>query len=95
MIHESASIEGVLVKATMDCAAAASVCDRETAYRVFQHGRAVFCSGAQNLLSLHAFGGINIKLYDTYFAARVKACDTRFDQIFFIVDNRIHPLLLG
>ncbi len=32
MIHESASIEGVLVKATMDCAAAASVCNRETAY---------------------------------------------------------------
>ncbi len=27
MIHESASIEGMLVKATMDCAASASVCD--------------------------------------------------------------------
>ncbi|MCP4600751.1 MAG: hypothetical protein GY847_09500, partial [Proteobacteria bacterium] len=40
-------------------------------------------------------GGINIKLYDTYFAARVKACNTRFDQIFFIVDNRIHPVLLS
>ncbi len=31
MIQESASIEGMQVKATMDCAAAASVCDRETA----------------------------------------------------------------
>ncbi|MCP4524563.1 MAG: hypothetical protein GY833_01425, partial [Aestuariibacter sp.] len=47
------------------------------------------------MLSLHAFGGINIKLYDTYFATRVKVCDTRFDQIFFIIDNRIHPVLLG
>ncbi len=47
------------------------------------------------MLSLHAFGGINIKLYDTYFAARVKACNTQFDQIFFVVDNRLHPVLLG
>ncbi|MCP4529558.1 MAG: hypothetical protein GY833_27130, partial [Aestuariibacter sp.] len=95
MIQESASIEGMLVKATMDCAAAASVCDRETAYQVFKHGKAVFCSGAQKLLSLHAFGGINIKLYDTYFATRVKACDTGFNQIFFIVNNQMHPVLLG
>ncbi|MCP4528416.1 MAG: hypothetical protein GY833_21220, partial [Aestuariibacter sp.] len=94
MIQEAASIEGVLVMATMDSAAAASVCDRETAYRIFEHGRAIFCSGAHGLLSLHAFGGVNIKLYDTYFAARVKACDTQFDQIFFVVDNRIHPILL-
>ncbi len=47
------------------------------------------------MLSLQAVGGINIKLYDAYFAARVKVCNTRFDQIFFVVDNRIHPVLLG
>ncbi len=69
MIQEPASIEGVLVKATMDCAAA-SVCDREKAYQVFKCGKAVFRSGAQKLLSLHAFGGINIQLYDTYFAGQ-------------------------
>ncbi len=38
---------------------------------------------------------MGIKLYNTYFAARVKACDTRFDQIFFIVDNKVHKVLLG
>ncbi len=65
MIQEAASIEGVLVTVTMDSATAASVCDRETAYRIFEHSRAVFCSGAHGLLSLHAFGGVNIKLYDT------------------------------
>ncbi len=84
-----------MVQATMDCATAASVCDQETAYKVFQKGKAVFCEGAKDLLSLHAFGGINIELYDTYFAARVKACDTRFDQIFFIVNNKLHKVLLG
>ncbi|MCP4603890.1 MAG: hypothetical protein GY847_25780, partial [Proteobacteria bacterium] len=95
MIQEPAEIEGVQVKATMDCGAAASVCDREVAFEVLEKGEAVFCSGAHKLLSLHAFGGVNIKIYDTYFAARVKACDTQFDQIFFIVNNRIHLVLLG
>ncbi len=47
MIQESTSIESMLVKAIMDCATAASVCDREAAYQVFKHGKAVFCSGAQ------------------------------------------------
>ncbi len=83
MIQESAPIEGVQVQAAMDCAAAASACE------------AIFCQGSQKLLSLHAFGGINIMLYNTYFAARVKACDMHFDQIFFIVNNKLHPVLLG
>ncbi len=65
MIQEPALIEGVQVKATMDCGTATSVCDRETAYQVFENGKAVFCSGVHKLLSLHAFGGINIKIYDT------------------------------
>ncbi len=95
MIQESAVIEGVQVKATMDCATAASVCDRETAYKIFQSGKAVFCQGSQKLLSLHAFGSINITLYDRYFAARVKACDTCFNQIFFIVNSKLHPVLLS
>ncbi len=57
------------------------------AFKVFENGKAIFCSGAHKLLSLHAFGGINIKIYNTYFAARVKACDAQFDQIFFVVNN--------
>ncbi len=36
-----------------------------------------------------------MQLYETYFAVKVKAFDTVFDQVFFIVNKAAHPVLLG
>ncbi len=47
------------------------------------------------MLSLHGFGGMRVQLYETYFAAKVKTFDTVFDQVFFVVNKAVHPVLLG
>ncbi len=36
-----------------------------------------------------------MQLYEMYFAAKVKAFDTVFDQVFIIVNKAAHPILLG
>ncbi len=45
-----------------------------------------------NLLSLHGFRGMRINIHETYFAAKVKAFDTVFDLVFFVVDKVAHPV---
>ncbi len=95
LIHEQCNIEGVNIRAFADCRAAASVVTQEFAYAIYKKGEAVWREGASNLLSLHGFGGIKVLLCETYFAAKVKAFDTVFDQVFFVVNNAVHFALLG
>ncbi|MCP4547139.1 MAG: retroviral-like aspartic protease, partial [bacterium] len=95
LLHEQCNIEQVNVRAIADCGAAASVVTREFAYHVYQNGDAIWREGASNLLSLHGFGGIQVPLCETYFAAQVSAFDTVFDQVFFVVDKAVHMALLG
>ncbi|MCP4539893.1 MAG: hypothetical protein GY832_22365, partial [Chloroflexi bacterium] len=95
LIHEQCNIEGVNVRAIADSGAAASVVTREFAYSVYKQGDATWREGASNLLSLHGFGGIRVPLCETYFAAQVRAFDTVFDQVFFVVDKAVHMALLG
>ncbi len=95
LIQEECDIEDVSIKAIADCRAAASVVTWEFAYSVYKGGEAVWREGASNLLSLHGFRGMHVHIYETYFAAKVKAFDTVFDQVFFIVDKVVHPILLG
>ncbi len=95
LIHEQCNIEGVNVRAIADCSAAASVVTREFAYAIYKSGEAVWREGASDLLSLHGFGGIKVPLCEMYFAAKVKAFDTVFDQVFFVVDKAVHFALLG
>ncbi len=47
------------------------------------------------MLSLHGFGGLKVPLCETYFAAKVRAFDTVFDQVFFVVNKAVHFALLG
>ncbi len=79
----------------MDCRATASVVTREFAYVVYKTRKAIWREGASDLLSLHCFGGIKVPLCEMYFAAKVKAFDTVFDQVFFVVDKAVHFALLG
>ncbi len=95
LIHEQCNIEGVNVRAIADCGAAASVVTQEFAYAIYKTGEAVWREGASDLLSLHGFGGIKVPLCETYFAAKVKAFDMVFDQVFFVVDKAVHFALLG
>ncbi len=76
LIQEECEIEDVTIKAIADCGAAASVVTREFTYSVYKTGEEVWREGASNLLSLHGFGGMCIQLYDTHFAAKVKAFDS-------------------
>ncbi len=94
LIQEQCDIEGVSIKAIADCRAAASVVTREFAYSIYKTGEAVWREGASDLLSFHGFRGMKVQLYETYFAAKVKAFDTIFDQVFFIVNKAVHPVLL-
>ncbi len=93
LIHEECHIENVWIRAITDSRAAVSVITREFAYNVYKN-EAVWREGASNLLSLHGFG-TKVSIYETYFAAKVKAFDTIFDQVFFIVDKEAHSVLLG
>ncbi len=95
MITVPVMIEGVPMNACVDTGAAANVCTREEAYKVYQGGKAIFQEGARELLSLTAFGGSKVELEETFFAARVNAFGRTFDQLFFIVDNDRQHLLLG
>ncbi len=95
LIQEQCGIEGVSIKAIADCGAAASVVTWEYAYSVYKTGEAVWREGASDLLSLHRFRGMKVQLYETYFAAKVKAFDTVFNQVFFIVNKAVYPVLLG
>ncbi len=38
---------------------------------------------------------MRVQLYEMYFAVKVKALDTVFDQVFFVVNKVVHPVLLG
>ncbi len=95
LIHEQCNVEGVNVRAIADCGAAASVVTQEFAYAVYLTGEAIWREGASDLLSLHGSGGIKVPLCEMYFAAKVRAFDTTFDQVFFVVDKAIHCDLLG
>ncbi len=95
LIHEQCNVEGVNIRAIADCGAAASVVTREFAYAVYKTGEAIWQEGASDLLSLHGFGGLKVPLYETYFTAKVKAFDTVFDQVFFVVNKAVHFALLG
>ncbi len=69
MITIPVLIEDVLMNACVDTGAAANVCTREEAYKVYQSGEAIFEEGACELLSIIAFGGGKVELEETYFAA--------------------------
>ncbi len=69
MIHAEATIDGVRVNAFIDTGAAANVCTHPVAYQAYINGKAVFREGASCLLSLTAFGGSKVNLYETFFAA--------------------------
>ncbi len=88
-------IDGVDMQACVDTGAAANVCTREEAYKVYINGEAIFQEGASELLSLQAFGGGKVELEEAFFAAQVEAFGATFDQLFFIVDNDNQHLLLG
>ncbi len=68
MITIPVLIEGVLMNACIDTGAAANVCTREEAYKVYQSGEAISQEGARELLSLTAFGGSKVELEETFFA---------------------------
>ncbi len=95
MITVPVLIDGVEMQACIDTGAAANVCTREEAYKVYMNGEAIFQEGAKDLLSLTAFGGGKVELEETFFAARVEAFGATFDQLFFIVDSDNQHLLLG
>ncbi len=95
LIREQCDVKGVSIRAIADCRAAASVVTQEFANSIYKTGRAVWREGASDLLSLHGFGGMKVQLYETYFAAKVKAFDTVFDQVFFVVNKAVHSVLLG
>ncbi len=95
MITIPVLIAGVPMNACDDTGAAANVCTREEAYKVYMQGDAIFQEGARELLSLTAFGGSKVELEETFSAARVDAFGATFDQLFFIVDNDSQHLLLG
>ncbi len=95
MITIPVVIDGVEMKACVDTGATANVCTREEAYKVYMNGEAIFQEGAMELLSLTAFGGSKVNIEETFFAARVEAFGTTFDQLFFIVDSDQQHMLLG
>ncbi len=95
MITVPVWIDGVEMKACIDTGAAANVCTREEAYKVYMNGEAIFQEGAWELLSLTAFGGGKVELEKTFFAVQVEAFGATFDQLFFIVDSDNQHLLLG
>ncbi len=88
-------IDRVEMKACVDMGAAANMCTREEVYKVYMNGEAIFHEGAGNLLSLTAFGGGKMDIEETFFAARVEAFGSMFDQLFFIVDSDQQHVLLG
>ncbi len=69
MITVPVTIEGVPMNACVDTGAAANVCTREEAYKVYHGGKAIFQEGARELLSRTAFGGSKVELEETFFAA--------------------------
>ncbi len=71
------------------------MCTWAEAYKVHMNGEAVFREGARDLLSLTAFGGSKVHIEETFFAARVRAFGTTFDQLFFVVDSDQQNMLLG
>ncbi len=95
MITIPVMIDGVQMTACIGTRAAANVCTREEAYKVYMSGEVIFREGAKELLSLMAFGGGKVHIEETFFAARVKAFGTTFDQLFFIVDSDQQHMLLG
>ncbi len=69
MITVPVTIEGVPMSACVDTGAAANVCTREEAYKVYMTREAIFQEGAGELLSLTTFGGGKVELEETFFAA--------------------------
>ncbi len=62
-------IDVVEMTACIDTGAAANVCTREEAYKVYMNGEAIFREGAWELLCLTAFGGSKVHIEETLFAA--------------------------
>ncbi len=69
MITIPVTIDGVKMTACIDTRAAANVCTREEAYKVYMNGEAIFREGARELLCLTAFGGGKVHIEETFFAA--------------------------
>ncbi len=95
MIHIEAIIDGATVIAFIDTRAAMNICTCKIAYQIYENREAMFREGASHLLSLTAFGGIKVKLYETFLAAEVMVGGKTFDQLFFVVDSDQHDVLQG